>query len=172
VGSAGLGAGAPYTFQTTLSSEYLSDLSGERGILAGGLHGVVESLYRYFRDRDVPEGDAFRRSADSVTGPISRTISTEGLIGVYRRLDADGRQAFAEAYSAAYPPGLALMHEIYDEVRSGNELRSVVLAGRWLAQFPMGTIDQAAMWRVGRRLRPDRVDDEIVLDPVTIDSGW
>jgi ketol-acid reductoisomerase len=70
--------GAPYTFQTTLSSEYLSDLSGERGILAGGLHG----------------------------------------------------------------------------------------------RFPMGTIDQAARWRVGRRIRPDRVDDEIVLDPVTIDSGW
>jgi ketol-acid reductoisomerase len=159
--------GAPYTFQTTLSSEYLSDLSGERGILAGGLHGVAESLYRYFRDHGVSDGEAFRRSADSITGPISRIVSTDGLIGVYRRLDSADQRLFAEAYAAAYPMGLELMHEIYDEVRSGNELRSVVLAGRRLDRFPMGTIDQATMWRVGRRIRPGRVDDDIPLDPVT-----
>jgi len=159
--------GAPYTFQTTLSSEYLSDLSGERGILAGGLHGVTESLYRYFRDQGVGDADAFRRSADSITGPISRIISTEGLIGVYRRLDAEGQRQFAEAYAAAYPMGLELIHEIYDEVRSGNELRSVVLAGQRLARFPMGTIDQARMWRVGQQIRPERVDGDIPLDPIT-----
>lgn len=162
-----LALGAPYTFQTTLSSEYLSDLTGERGILAGGVHGVVESAYRYHRDHGAGDEAAFRRSADSVTGPISRIISTEGLLGVYRRLDEDGQRAFADAYSAAYPPSLALMHEIYDEVRSGNELRSVVLAGRRFDRFPMGTIDQAPMWRVGARIRPDRVDEEIPLDAVT-----
>jgi ketol-acid reductoisomerase len=162
-----LALGAPYTFQTTLSSEYLSDLTGERGILAGGVHGVVESAYRYHRDHGAGDEAAFRRSADSVTGPISRIISTEGLLGVYRRLDGEGQRAFAVAYSAAYPPSLALMHEIYDEVRSGNELRSVVLAGSRFDRFPMGTIDQAPMWRVGARVRPDRVDEDIPLDAVT-----
>jgi ketol-acid reductoisomerase len=157
--------GAPYTFQTTLRSEYLSDLSGERGILAGGVHGIVESLYRRFRDHGMSDEDAFRHSTESITGPISRVISKDGLIGVYRLLDAEGRRVFADAYSAAHPVGLELIHEIYDEVRSGAELRSVVLAGRRLPRFPMGKIDQADMWRVGAKVRADRVEGSIPLDP-------
>ena len=40
--------GAPYIFETTLESEYLSDLVGERGILLGAAHAIVESLDRRF----------------------------------------------------------------------------------------------------------------------------
>lgn len=162
-----IGLGAPYTFRTTLRSEYLSDLSGERGILAGGLHGIVESLYRRFRDHGMSDEDAFRHSAESVTGPISRIISRDGMLGVFRMLDAAEKQVFAEAYSVSYPVGLELVHEIYDEVRSGDEVRSVVLAGKRLSRFPMGRIDQADMWRVGQKVRADRVPDEIPLDPFT-----
>jgi ketol-acid reductoisomerase len=159
--------GAPYTFQTTLRSEYLSDLSGERAMLLAGVHGIVESLYRRFRDQGMSDEAAFQHSVESVTGPISKTISKDGLDGLYRRLDAEGREIFAQAYSAAYPVGLELTHEIYDEVRSGNEIRSVVLAGERLARFPMGQIDQADMWRVGQKVRADRVEDSIPLDPFT-----
>ena len=38
--------GAPYTFKTTLKSEVVSDLFGERSILLGAVHGIVEALYR------------------------------------------------------------------------------------------------------------------------------
>jgi ketol-acid reductoisomerase len=160
--------GAPSTFQTTLRSEYLSDLSGERAVLLAGVHGIVESLYRRYREHGVGESDAFRHSVESVTGPISRIISKDGLIGVYRRLDDGERNVFAEAYSAAYPVGLELTMEIYDEVGSGNEIRSVILAGKRNARFPMGRIDQANMWRVGREVRSRRhLDGEIPLDPFT-----
>jgi ketol-acid reductoisomerase len=47
--------GAPYTFQTTLGSEYLSDLSGERAMLLAGVHGIVESLYRRFRNQGMSD---------------------------------------------------------------------------------------------------------------------
>ena len=49
--------GSPYTFQTTLESEFKSDIYGERGILLGAVHGVIESLYR----RYVARGMARRR---------------------------------------------------------------------------------------------------------------
>jgi ketol-acid reductoisomerase len=159
--------GAPFTFQTTLRSEYLSDLSGERSILLGGVHGIVESLYRRFRDQGMSDENAFRHSVESITGPISRIISRDGLDGVYNRLDSEGREVFAEAYSAAHPVGLELTHEIYDEVLSGNEIRSVVLAGKRFDRFPMGKIDQADMWQVGQKVRADRVEAEIPLDPFT-----
>jgi ketol-acid reductoisomerase len=104
---------------------------------------------------------------ESITGPISRIISRDGLDGVYNRLDSEGREVFAEAYSAAHPVGLELTHEIYDEVLSGNEIRSVVLAGKRFDRFPMGKIDQADMWQVGQKVRADRVEAEIPLDPFT-----
>lgn len=159
--------GAPFTFRTTLRSEYLSDLTGERSILLGGVHGIVESLYRRFREQGLDETEAYRHSVDCVTGPISRTISKDGLIGLYHRLDADGREVFARAYAAAYPVGLELTHEIYDEVASGNEIRSVILAGRRLDRFPMGKIDQSPMWKAGEVARQTRDDDTLPLDPYT-----
>jgi ketol-acid reductoisomerase len=162
-----VGLGAPYTFQTTLRSEYLSDLTGERAILLGGVHGIVESLYRRFRDHGMSETEAYRHSVDCVTGPISRTVSKDGLLGLYRRLDADGRKIFGQAYAAAYPVGSEITHEIYDEVASGNEIRSVILAGKRLARFPMGKIDQADMWRAGEVARQDRDNDALPLDPFT-----
>src|SRR4029079_6124415 len=41
------GLGSPVIFQTTLESEYKSDIVGERGILLGAVHGIVEALYRW-----------------------------------------------------------------------------------------------------------------------------
>ena len=159
--------GAPYTFQTTLRSEYLSDLTGERSILLGGVHGIVEALYRRFRDQGLSETDAYRHSVDCVTGPISRIVSEDGLIGLYNRLDDAGREVFGRAYAAAYPIGLELTQEIYDEVASGNEIRSVILAGKRLDRFPMGKVDRTGMWRAGEIARQTRDDDNLPLDPFT-----
>lgn len=161
--------GAPFTFQTTLRSEYLSDLTGERAILLGGVHGIVEALYRRYRDHEgMSERDGFRHSVESVTGPISRIISTDGLIGVYQRLGVPEREVFAQAYAAAYAVGQEVTAEIYDEVSSGNEIRSVILAGKRLGRFPMGKIDQARMWRVGQDVRATRDESGAApLDPFT-----
>jgi ketol-acid reductoisomerase len=159
--------GSPYSFQTTMESEYRSDIFGERGILLGGVHGLVEALYRKYRGEGATAEDAFRRSAEAVTGPISKTISHHGIIGVYEQLDAAGKETFNRAYDASYLPMKAVLQEIYDEVRSGNEIRSVVVAGDRLERYPMSTIDQTEMWRVGEGVRAARVEEEIPLDPFT-----
>lgn len=159
--------GSPYSFQTTMESEYRSDIFGERGILLGGVHGLVEALYRKYKAEGATPEDAFRRTAECVTGPISKTISHEGILGVYARLDDAGKEVFKRAYDASYLPMKAVLQEIYDEVRSGNEIRSVVIAGERLKTYPMSTIDQTEMWQVGERVRAERVEEEIPLDPFT-----
>ena len=40
------------------------------------------------------EEDAFRNSVESITGPISRIISREGMPGVYNALDDAGKKEF------------------------------------------------------------------------------
>jgi ketol-acid reductoisomerase len=159
--------GSPYSFQTTMQSEYRSDIFGERGILLGGVHGLVEALYRRYRGEGATPEEAFKRSAEAVTGPISKTISHHGIIGVYEQLDDAGKEVFKRAYDASYLPMKAVLQEIYDEVRSGNEIRSVVIAGDRLKTYPMSTIDQTEMWLVGEGVRADRVEEEIPLDPFT-----
>ena len=95
--------GSPYTFQTTLESEYKSDIYGERGILLGAVHGIIESLYRRFVSQGMSKEDAFLNSAESITGPISKTISKRGILAVYEGLDAAGKAEFEKAYAGRLP---------------------------------------------------------------------
>ncbi|RFU85069.1 ketol-acid reductoisomerase [Streptomyces triticagri] len=159
--------GSPYTFRTTLRSEYLSDIVGERAVLLGAVHGMVESLHRRF----LLEGDdavtAYRRSCETVTGPIARTISREGLLAVRENLDTAGRDTFDRAYSATYGPARDLIAEIYDEVADGTELRSVILAEQRLATRDMTPIGGSGMWRAGEQVRAERASYAQAADPFT-----
>ncbi len=148
--------GAPYTFRTTLTSEYLSDIFGERAILLGAVWGVVESLYRRYSSQGHSEREAFAHACESITGPIARTISRDGLLAVYERLSPPERAEFERAYAASYGVSKPLMVEIYDEVESGNELRSVILAGKRLAEFPIPPVDGSRMWQAGAEVRRER----------------
>jgi ketol-acid reductoisomerase len=159
--------GSPYTFQTTLESEFKSDIYGERGILLGAVHGIIESLYRRFKAQGMSPEDAFLNSAESITGPISRTISKQGMLAVYDALDAAGKKEFEAAYATTYPAAMEVLAEIYDDVSSGNEIRSVNLAGDRLKKRPMGKIDGTETWKVGAKVRAKRVEDKIPTHPFT-----
>lgn len=160
--------GSPYTFQTSLRSEFTSDIYGERGILLGAVHGVVESLYRRFQDVDgMSKHDAFLNSCESITGPISKTISKQGIKAVYDALDDAGKAVFEKAYAATYPAAKEVLAECYDEVRTGNEIRSVVLAGERMKTFPMGKIDGTPTWKVGAEVRAKRDEAKIPVHPFT-----
>src|SRR5690606_29623326 len=88
-------------------------------------------------------------------------------LAVYEGLDAKGKAEFERAYKAVYPPAREIIAEIYGEVASGNEIRSVNLAGERLKRYPMGNIDQTEMWKVGEKVRAARVEEQIPVDPFT-----
>ncbi|VFQ64444.1 unnamed protein product [Cuscuta campestris] len=154
--------GSPFTFATTLEQEYKSDIFGERGILLGAVHGIVESLFRRYTEHGMDEELAYKNTVECITGIVSKTISTQGMLAVYNSLTEDGKREFEKAYSASYYPCMDILYECYEDVASGSEIRSVVLAGRrfyekeGLPAFPMGKIDQTRMWKVGQRVRAVR----------------
>ncbi len=159
--------GAPVTFQTTLEAEYKSDIFGERGVLLGGVHGVVESLYRWFTCQgDSPE-QAYLNSVESITGPITERISKDGILAVYQLMDEQEQKLFERAYSAAYHPIFEILMEIYDEVESGNEIRSVIAADARHQLYPMRNIDTTQMWHVGASVRANRSANHISIHPIT-----
>ncbi|CAL5342715.1 unnamed protein product [Camellia sinensis] len=154
--------GSPFTFATTLEQEYKSDIFGERGILLGAVHGIVETLFRRYTENGMSEDLAYKNTVECITGNISKTISTQGMLAVYNSLSEDGKREFEAAYSASYYPSMDILYECYEDVASCSEIRSVVLAGRrfyekdGLPAFPMGKIDQTRMWKVGERVRATR----------------
>jgi ketol-acid reductoisomerase len=159
--------GSPYTFRTTLHSEYLSDIVGERAILLGAVHGIVETLYTRYRLAGDDEVTAYERSCENVTGPIARTISHSGLRAVRDGLSPSGREVFDRAYAATYGPAREIVAEIYDEVADGTELRSVILAERRLGARPMSEIGGSPMWGVGGKVRARRGERELPVEPFT-----
>ncbi|XP_010277770.1 PREDICTED: ketol-acid reductoisomerase, chloroplastic [Nelumbo nucifera] len=159
--------GSPFTFATTLEQEYKSDIFGERGILLGAVHGIVESLFRRYTENGMSEDLAYKNTVECITGIISKTISTKGMLAVYNALSEDGKKEFEAAYSASYYPCMDILYECYEDVAYRSEIRSVVLAGRrfyekeGLPAFPMGNIDQTRMWKVGERVRSTRPEGDL-----------
>ena len=64
------------------SSIAQSDIYGERGILLGAVHAIVEGLFRRYVKQGMTPEEAFINSSESITGPITKTISTQGILKV------------------------------------------------------------------------------------------
>lgn len=163
----GVALGSPFMFETSLRSEYCSDIFGERGILLGAVHGIVESLFRRYTRQGMSPEEAFLQSSESITGNIVKTISTKGIKAVYDQLNDSDKKIFQEAYSASYKPAKEILQEIYDEVSSGNEIRTVIMHGERLDKYPVGKIDGTFTWTVGEKVRATRDEDNIPLNPFT-----
>ena len=163
-----VGLGSPFTFMTSLEMEYRSDIYGERGILLGAVHGIVESLYRrYTSEQGMDAKEAFKQTVESITGPISKIISKDGITAVYESFSGKDKEIFEAAYGASYMPAFEVLLECYQEVASGNEIRSVIMAGERLNRFPFQTMDASKMWQTGFEVRAERVESEIPINPFT-----
>lgn len=162
-----IAVGAPFAFCTTLESEYKSDIYGERCCILGGVHGAVESLFRRYTRQGMSDEEAFRESVECITGPLTRIISRDGMIGVYEQFNDADKKIFEEAYAASFRPAMDICYEIYEDVACGNEIKSVVNAVERFDKFPMGKIDQTHMWQVGKKVRAERVEKDIPINPFT-----
>lgn len=149
-----LALGSPYTFQTTLAMEWRSDIFGERAILLGAVHGIVEAIYAWKVQHGVAPEQAYIDSVEAIVGPISQTISHEGIKGLIAQFADDDLERFKSTYNAAYPHMKALIEKIYWDVSSGREIEEVVSDDEH--QVPMTRVDGGDMWRVGEKVRENR----------------
>lgn len=161
-----VGLGSPYTFYTTLEDEYKSDIFGERGILLGGVHGLIEALFRRYVQQGMSHEDAFKNSAECITGPLNTMISHHGIKAVAEHFKGEERKIFEKAYTAAYTPCRDILEECYDDVACGNEIRSVNNAVSRHNRWPMGKIDKTLTWKVGEKVRAAR-DGKFIMNPFT-----
>lgn len=158
--------GSPFSFYTTLSEEYKSDIFGERGILLGGVHGIIEALFRRYVAQGMTHEDAFKNSAECITGPLNKMISHHGIRSVHESFTGQDKDVFEQAYRAAYGPSRDILEECYDDVACGNEIKSVNNAVKRHDRFPMGKLDGTLTWTVGEKVRAAR-DGKFIMNPFT-----
>ncbi|WP_369721260.1 hypothetical protein AB8Z38_30070 [Bradyrhizobium sp. LLZ17] len=106
-----------------------------------------------------------RQTRNACSSPATRPRS--GLKAVYEQLDDKEKAAFRAAYNASYHPCREILEEIYDDVASGNEVRSVIQATRRHGIYPMGKIDSTEMWAVGDKVRADSERNYAPVNPET-----
>ena len=70
--------GSPFVFKTTMTEEYKSDIYGERCILLGAVHAIIEGLFQKYISEGMTPEQAFLESSESITGKISKKISKKG----------------------------------------------------------------------------------------------
>ena len=156
-----LGIGSPYVFETGMRDEYISDIYGERGILLGAIYGMSEYLFRYFNNGGLSKKKSYERSAYNITGTINRYIRANGIKNLYNDMCLENKKLFSSAYTNTYYVAKELLQEIYDEVKSGNEINSVLLAGKRFNTYPIGKIDRTEMWQIEKQYRNELKDQAI-----------
>ena len=161
-----LAIGSPYVFETTLEQEYLSDISGERGTLLAGVWAVAEAMNDFYIGQGVLPQDAFARSAMSITGPISDTISRFGLIGIVDGIPMEKESEFFRTLHLAYRAALPIVEHIYNEVRTGREIANVIDQTKAAEKWGWTKVDGTKMWRTGEAVRKEG-NVEIPLDART-----
>jgi ketol-acid reductoisomerase len=74
---------------------------------------------------------------------------------------------------------MEILYECYEDVASGNEIRSIVMTGRrflekdGLPAIPMGKIDETRMWKVDERVLAVRPAGDLgPLYPFTQIESW
>jgi len=154
-----MGIGSPYTFQTTLGKEWRSDIFGERAMLLGGVHGMVEAVYAWKHQKGIGGERAYLESVETLVGPISKTISEEGLTGVFEALGSEKeREEFASAYNATYPVLKHLISKLYSDVSSGREIQEVF--DDYSLGSPKPQVDGGQMWRDGEKVRASMTGEQ------------
>jgi ketol-acid reductoisomerase len=149
-----IGVGSPFIFTTSLQDEWVSDLVGERGILLGGLFGIMQSMELLALKYNQPMDKAYNETAKMITGPISRQISKNGLTSVYtdmiKKCDTNFKDTFRMGYCLSYKVAKPLINEIYEEVVSGNEIRSVISAEKNREMLCQSLSGNSKYWNVGK----------------------
>lgn len=160
----GIGIGSAYLFETDLRREVYSDLTGERGILMGALAGLIEAQYELLRERGHSPSEAFNETVEELTQSLVPLVGEHGMAWMFantsttaQRGALDWRHRFREATRPVFA-------DLYESVRSGEEARIVIEAGRapdYRARLEaeLDEIRASELWQTGERvraLRPER----------------
>lgn len=158
----GIAIGAGYLFPTTFKQEVYSDLTGERGVLMGGIAGMMEAQYEVLRKHGHSPSEAFNETVEEFTQSLIRLVDENGMDWMFSNCSATAQRGALDWKGAFKKANKPVMEAIYKRVKSGAETRRVLSStGRADYREQLGkelkVIADSELWRAGaatRGLRP------------------
>lgn len=158
----GIGIGSGYLFETTFRKEVTSDLVGERGVLMGGLAGMMEAQYNILRKRGHTPSEAFNETVEELTQSLIRLVAENGMDWMYANCSTTAQRGALDWKNRFRDAVTPVFEDLYKSVETGNEARITIEANsrtdyKERLQVELDEIGQSEMWQAGkavRRLRP------------------
>jgi ketol-acid reductoisomerase len=158
----GIGIGSGYLFETDFRKEVFSDLTGERGMLMGGLAGMFEAQYEVLRKNGHSPSEAFNETVEELTQSLMPLVAENGMDWMYANTSVTAQRGALDWKGKFKAVTTPLFEELYASVASGNEASRVIAEGRKPGyrenlEKELDEIRQSELWLTGatvRKLRP------------------
>ncbi len=160
----GIGVGSGYLFETTFQKEVFSDLTGERGVLMGGIAGMMEAQYNLLRSKGHSPSEAFNETVEELTQSLIVLIGEKGMDWMYANCSTTAQRGALDWKNKFRDAVAPVFADLYESVETGNEARITIEANRKpdyrvKLEAELAEIRNSEMWQAGaavRSLRPER----------------
>ncbi len=158
----GVAMGARHLFPTTFRKETVADLAGERGMLVGGLAGVLQAQYEVLRANGHSPSEAFNETVEELTQSLIRLVDEKGMDWMFCNCSTTAQRGALDWMPRFRAATLPTFKRLYAAVKSGKEAARVMkVCGRpdykKRLQKELDALRHSEMWTAGaavRRLRP------------------
>ncbi|TNE74523.1 ketol-acid reductoisomerase [bacterium] len=160
----GIGVGSGYLFETTFQKEVYSDLTGERGVLMGGIAGMMEAQYNLLRSKGHSPSEAFNETVEELTQSLIVLIGEKGMDWMYANCSTTAQRGALDWKNKFRDAVAPVFADLYESVATGNEAKITIEANRQSdyrvkLEAELAEIRNSEMWQAGtavRSLRPER----------------
>ncbi|KAJ9053013.1 Bifunctional acetohydroxyacid reductoisomerase [Entomophthora muscae] len=159
----GVALGSGYLYETTFQKEVYSDLTGERGILMGGIYGAFLAQYEVLRAKGHSPSEAFNETVEEATQSLYPLIGAKGMDWMFANCSTTAQRGALDWYPKFYAATKPVFEELYARVEDGSETRRSLVKNseadyREKLEEELRVIRESEMWRAGqtvRSLRPE-----------------
>lgn len=159
----GVAVGSGYLYETTFEKEVYSDLTGERGILMGGIYGAFLAQYEVLRSKGHSPSEAFNETVEEATQSLYPLIGAKGMDWMFANCSTTAQRGALDWYPKFYKATKPVFEELYARVEDGSETRRSLDKNsqadyRAKLEEELKVIRESEMWRAGqtvRSLRPE-----------------
>jgi len=156
--SLGFGIGSPYIYETSFKKEVYSDLTGERGVLMGGIAGLFKAQYNVLRRKGHSPSEAFNETVEEALESLYPLISENGMDYMFANCSTTAQVGALKYYDKFRALNEPLIEEIYESVENGTETALVLERNknpdyRKNLDKQLEEIKNDEIWGVGKEIR-------------------
>ncbi|KAJ3254866.1 Bifunctional acetohydroxyacid reductoisomerase [Boothiomyces macroporosus] len=161
----GVAIGSGYLYETTFKKEVLSDLTGERGVLMGGIQGMFKAQYDVLRAKGHSPSEAFNETVEEATQSLYPLIAKNGMDWMYAVCSTTARRGAIDWAPEFYTATKPVFERLYESVENGTETRRTLTENarpdyRQRLEAELKEIADQEMWRAGKTVRSLRPENQ------------